>query len=165
MDKGKEQNNTEITDDWVFPQHIRYSLDPKNMKELQEILAKLDQNYAERIALIDKAAKSFFADKTHFALVQWLITEEINRLKNEVTIVFGIASINERLTTIETTLQEVGKKVNLEMPELKAQIDSLKENMGQPINRINDFLTEQKKFTDKQKLLEDEILDWATRSH
>lgn len=130
MDKGtgKEQNKDTIT--YLAPAHpqkLLIAFDAKRLQELKEQIAKIDTELVDRHAIVDKAAKSLFADKGHLDLLKWLIAEESTRIKSELTFLYALNMINERLVTIETTLQSVGKKVNLEMPNLKAQVEKITE--------------------------------------
>jgi hypothetical protein len=128
LDKGtrKEQNKDEMTDEaWIYPKNIRISLDPKRTKEIRELTAKIDSIYEKRLAEIDKAMKSIFANKGDLELIRWLTIEEGTRLKSDIGILYGISLINERLATIETELQKVGKKVKVEMPNLKEKVDKI----------------------------------------
>lgn len=166
MDKGtrKEQNKDELVDTkWSIPENVRVTLDAKRLAEFNELVKRIESEHNEQVGEIDRISKSIlgriFTDKTHDELFKRIMNLYYNDLRNNIVVLYGIAFINERLSTIESTLQQVGEKVKLEMPNLKAQVESLQSAVKEPVfAEIHSFIEMYKQSKDKAKKAQEQYV-------
>jgi hypothetical protein len=69
---------------------------------------------------------------------------------------------SERMVNIEKKIQTIADNTGVDLSEMKTQVAKIKEAVEAPIYK---YVKTQQENEEKRKKLEDELLDWAIRSH
>jgi len=106
------------------------------------------------------AMKAFYAS-VHFTCNQHIETLEI--LDGFIGSLFAVNDeIRAKILNLDKIVQNIAEKTGVDLSEMKTQVAEIKGAVEGPIYR---YVKTQQDTEEKRKKLEDELLDWALRSH
>lgn len=133
MDKAATDKNKKVNEE-PNPESLsfRARISPSRVQEFRTLTAQMDTEYQNYEVALNKASKSFFADKTHFEIIRRLENYEYAEQRNLLTIQYIIDYTEERLSNLEKIVQGITEKLELDMPSLKTQVDALQKAIKEP---------------------------------
>lgn len=157
MDKGTKQDKEVKLTDSEFRPTGKIRVSPEKLGELRKIIEELDTEFKEKSALIDKRLKSFWADKTHSELILWNLQSDYENFRNIFTIFYAIDFLETRLSNVETILNGIAEKINVDLSNLKSEVKTLKKTFEkqefaevvQFVHHVKDMMKKSKRATDK----------------
>lgn len=126
---------------------------PERVSEYRSIVGEVTQIHETTSAEIDKALKSFWTFNKGTLQVAKLIQDtDFTNAISFWTIAFVLDFIETRLSNIETIVQGIAQRVDLDVPTLKSKVEALDKTIKEPaIAEVLQFVQTMKKKMEEAK--------------
>lgn len=156
MDEETGKQRKKVTGDFVgaAPDAPKFSIrmSPERVSEYRAIVQKHIQDYKVDEQRFSKAAKTFWMDKSHVSLGRWLSEVEVFSSVNFWTIAFSLDYVETRLSNLESLVEGIAKRVNVDLSSLKAEVKRLHKTINEPMfTELNEYIQTMKATYNRRK--------------
>lgn len=145
MDKTKKQRKK--VDESDIPEPIKWPefnvrISPERIQEYQAIVNDGIREYKTKRNLLNKALKSFWPrDKSVLELAKQVQKTDFTDGMSFWTAFFALDFIETRLSNIEIIVKSITEKLDVDLSNLKSQIETLQKTLAQPeLEEVSKFV-------------------------
>jgi hypothetical protein len=125
---------------------FEFNINPKKVEEINKFWRKIDESYATISKMIKKDSQSFLSNKKAFRHIMSLVYAVHEIAKGAYVWSFAIEDAEERLVILEKIVEEVTRKLNIDLPNVKAEMEQLKATINSPaITTLSKFVQQMTK--------------------
>jgi hypothetical protein len=135
-------------------------MSPERIPEYRAIVQKHIKDYKADAYRFEKAKKSFWTDKTHLKLATWLADLDVVTSVNFWSMMYSLDYVETRLANLESIVQGIAEKVNVDLSSLKAQVDTLHKTIKEPMfAELNEYVQTMKDVYNRRKQAGEEYVE------
>jgi len=128
----KEVDRSNTTKSSELPK-LNVRMSPERVPEYRSITGEIIKEYETKSAELDKVLKSFWTmNKSTLEVARMLQDTDFTNAINFWTMAFALDFIETRLSNIETIIQGIVQKVNLDVPALRSKVETLDKTIKEP---------------------------------
>jgi hypothetical protein len=156
--KGKKVEKQQIAQEKPIQFGLR--IDPEKIDELRGFLGEMHKDYSEKFADIQKRMKSFWADKSHYVLLEGMLETE-NMIYHNIWIVgYAIDYLEKRMSNVEAIVQGIADKLKVDLPSLKTEVETLHKTIKEPMfEEVFKFVQSVKESAEKSRHAGEEYVE------
>lgn len=134
---------------------------PKN-EEISKFWKETDEHCRNVLRAVEKDSKSFLSSKKAFYYIHGLAYATYEAVKWQYVLAYAVQDAEERLATLEKIVEEITRKLNIDLPNVKTEMDQLKATINSPaITVVSEFVEQMNKNISeyKKKMEENDLAE------
>ena len=137
LDKATANQRKKVKGEVLFT----LKTNPRKSKEISKHLDGLKTEYDQKFMLIEKKLKGHKPNKTRLASEAMVAYSDFNREQHDLLLGFCIDYLQTRLSDVEAIVQGITEKLDLDLPSVKTEMESLKKTLSSPeVVTISEFV-------------------------
>lgn len=148
--QGKKVDSTNRTELMEVGIEFNVKIPPERRAEYNEIVKHVMRIHEEQTVAIDKASKSFWSDKRYLELAGFISELYVGSSISLWTLMYALDYVETRLENVEKIVQGITERLNVDLPNLKVEMENLKTAVNAPaIVRANTWIQAMDKAMEK----------------